>query len=136
MGRDRLLPQQFDKISKRFGTPYFSIVIACIVIVIFAGLFYNNIETIASIVNFGSLFTYLFVNLSVLKLRRSESQTQRFFKVPLYPVVPIIGAISCVSLMFFLNESAIFVSAIWAAIGLTVFFVLYRKPKTDLKNNS
>jgi len=129
MGRDGLLPQQFDKISKRFGTPYFSIVIACIVIVAFAGVFYDKIETIASIVNFGSLFTYLFVNLSVIKLRRSEPQTERFFKVPLYPIVPIIGAISCVGLMVFLNQSAIFVSAVWAAIGLTVFFALYRKQK-------
>lgn len=129
MGRDRLLPQQFDRISKRFGTPYFSIIIAGIVIVVFAGIFYNNIETIASIVNFGSLFTYLFVNLSVIKLRRSESQTTRLFKVPLYPVIPIIGAISCVGLMFFLNQSAMFVSVIWGAIGLTVFFVLYRKQK-------
>ena len=129
MGRDRLLPQQFDRISKRFGTPYFSIIIAGIVIVTFAGIFYNNIETIASIVNFGSLFTYLFVNLSVIKLRRSESQTTRLFKVPLYPVIPIIGVISCVGLMFFLNQSAIFVSVIWGAIGLTVFFALYRKQK-------
>lgn len=131
MGRDRLLPQQFDKISTKFGTPYFSIIIAGIVIVSFAAIFYNSIETIASIVNFGSLFTYLFVNLSVLKLRRSESQTKRFFKVPLYPVMPIIGAISCVGLMFFLNQSAILVSIIWGAIGLTVFFALYRKPKVN-----
>jgi APA family basic amino acid/polyamine antiporter len=129
MGRDKLLPQQFDRISKRFGTPYFSIIIAGIVIVTFAGIFYNNIETIASIVNFGSLFTYLFVNLSVIKLRRSESQTKRLFKVPLYPVIPIIGVISCVGLMFFLNQSAMFVSVIWGAIGLTVFFALYRKQK-------
>jgi len=134
MGRDRLLPHQFDKISKRFGTPYFSIVVACIIIIVFAGVFYNNIETIASIVNFGSLFTYLFVNLSVLKLRRSESKTKRFFKVPLYPVIPIIGVISCVGLMFFLNQSAMIVSVIWAAIGLTIFFAFYRKQKPIQQN--
>lgn len=133
MGRDRLLPQQFDKISKKFRTPYFSILIAGIVIVAFAGIFYNNIEAIASIVNFGSLFTYLFVNLSVLKLRRSEAETKRFFKVPLYPVVPIIGAISCVGLMFFLNQYAILVSAIWGAVGLTIFFTLYRKQNNSQK---
>lgn len=135
MGRDRLLPQQFDKISKKFRTPYFSILIAGIVIVTFAGIFYNDIEAIASIVNFGSLFTYLFVNLSVLKLRRSESETKRFFSVPLYPVVPIIGAISCVGLMFFLNQSAIFVSAIWGAVGLIIFFTLYRNQNNSQKIN-
>jgi APA family basic amino acid/polyamine antiporter len=127
MGRDRLLPKQFDKVSKRFGTPYFSIIIVGIIIVTFAGIFYNSIDVIASIVNFGSLFTYLFVNLSLIKLRRAEPETKRFFKVPLYPVVPIIGAISCVGLMYFLNDSAKLVSIVWGIVGLILYFTIYRK---------
>ena len=127
MGRDRLLPKQFDKVSKRFGTPYFSIIIVGIIIVTFAGIFYNSIDVIASIVNFGSLFTYLFVNLSLIKLRRTEPETKRFFKVPLYPVVPIIGAISCVGLMYFLNDSAKLVSMVWGIVGMILYFTIYRK---------
>jgi len=128
MGRDHLLPHQFDKISKRFGTPYFSIIVGGTIIVIFAGIFYDSIDTIASIVNFGSLFTYLFVNLSLIKLRRSQPQVERLFKVPLYPVVPIIGAASCIGLMYFLSDSAKIVSIAYAAIGLGIFFFIYRKP--------
>lgn len=127
MGRDQLLPHQFDKVSKKFGTPYFSIIIGGIIIVVFAGIFYNNIDTIASIVNFGSLFTYLFVNLALIKLRMLEPKTQRLFKVPLYPVVPIIGAASCVGLMYFLSDSAKYVSIVYAIIGLAVYFLIYRK---------
>ncbi len=134
MGRDRLLPQQFDKISKRFGTPYFSIIVGGLIIVIFAGLFYNNIDTIASIVNFGSLFTYLFVNLSLIKLRRSEPQIQRGFRVPLYPILPILGAASCIGLMYFLDDSAKFVSIIYAVIGLTIYFFIYRNKKPTFRN--
>ena len=129
MGRDGLLPQQFDRISKKFGTPYISIIVAGAIIVVFAGIFRNDINLIASLVNFGSLFTYLFVNLSLLKLRRTEPQSQRFFKVPLYPVVPILGAISCVGLMYFLSDNAKIISAVWAGVGLTVFFILYRNSK-------
>jgi len=134
MGRDRLLPQQFDKISKRFGTPYFSIIVGGLIIVIFAGLFYNNIDTIASIVNFGSLFTYLFVNLSLIKLRRSEPQIQRGFRVPLYPILPILGAASCIGLMYFLDDSAKFVSIIYAVIGLTIYFFIYRNKKPTFRD--
>ena len=130
MGRDRLLPQQFEKISKRFGTPYFSIIIGGGIIVVFAGLFYNNIDTIASIVNFGSLFTYLFVNLSLIKLRRSNPEIIRGFKVPLYPIVPILGAASCIGLMYFLSDSAKYVSIAYAIIGLAVYFFIYKKPKS------
>ena len=132
MGRDRLLPQQFDRISKKFGTPYISIIVAGAIIAVFAGIFRNDIGLIASIVNFGSLFTYLFVNLSLLKLRRTEPQAKRFFKVPLYPAVPILGAISCVGLMYFLSNNSKIISAIWAAVGLTIFFILYRNSKVKL----
>ena len=134
MGRDHLLPHHFEKISKRFSTPYFSIIVGCTIIVVFAGVFYNNIDTIASIVNFGSLFTYLFVNLSLIKLRKLEPNIQRPFKVPLYPIVPILGAISCVGLMYFLSDSAKIVSIVYAVIGLLIFFFIYRKPKATSMN--
>jgi len=134
MGRDRLLPHQFEKINKRFRTPHVSIIIGGLIIVVFAGLFYNNIDTIASIVNFGSLFTYLFVNLAVIKLRHAEPKTQRLFKVPLYPVIPILGAVSCISLMYFLSDSAKLVSIVYAIIGLTIYFFIFRKTKS-ISNN-
>ena len=133
MGRDRLLPHHFDKISKRFGTPYFSIIVGGLIIVIFAGVFYDNIDTIASIVNFGSLFTYLFVNLSLIKLRKTMPHIQRPFKVPLYPIVPILGAVSCIGLMYFLSDSAKIVSTVYAAIGLAIFYFVYRNPSKNLK---
>jgi len=129
MGRDRLLPHQFEKISKRFGTPYFSIIVGGLIIVIFAGVFYNNIDTIASIVNFGSLFTYLFVNLSLIKLRRTNPDAIRGFKVPLYPIVPILGAASCIGLMYFLSDSAKIISTIYAVVGLAIYFFIYRNKK-------
>ena len=133
MGRDRLLPHHFDKISKRFGTPYFSIIVGGLIIVIFAGVFYDNIDTIASIVNFGSLFTYLFVNLSLIKLRKTMPHIQRPFKVPLYPIVPILGAVSCIGLMYFLSDSAKIVSTVYAVIGLSIFYFVYRNPSKNLK---
>jgi basic amino acid/polyamine antiporter, APA family len=127
MGRDRLLPQQFDRVSAKFGTPYVSVLVGGSVIVLLAAAFYNNIDTIASIVNFGSLYTYLFVHLSVVKLRKSEPQTKRLFKVPLYPIVPVLGGLSCVLLMYYLSENAKIASAIWAVAGLLVYVTVTRK---------
>ena len=135
MGRDNLLPHHFNKISERFGTPYFSIIIGGVIIIVFAGVFYNNIDEIASIVNFGSLFTYMFVNLSLIKLRKSESKTIRQFKVPLYPIIPILGTVSCIGLMYFLSDSAKIVSVIYAVIGLLTYFLVYRKPKHTTQQN-
>jgi APA family basic amino acid/polyamine antiporter len=132
MGRDGVLPKQFDKISKRFGTPYFSVVFGGVIIVILSGIFYNDIDTIASIVNFGSLFTYLFVHLSLLKMRKSEPDAKRLFKVPLYPAIPIMGAASCVLLMYYLSDNAKTASALWFLVGLFVFFIMTKRRKNDI----
>ena len=129
MGRDGLLPGKFDKISKRFGTPYFSVIVAGLIIVCLAGVFYNDINTIASVVNFGSLFTYLFVHLSLMKLRKSKPDVIRPFKVPLYPVVPIMGAISCVLLMYYLSDTAKITSVLWALFGLLVFVLMTKRTR-------
>jgi len=132
MGRDGVLPKQFDKISKRFGTPYFSVVFGGVIIIILSGVFYSDIDTIASIVNFGSLFTYLFVHLSLLKMRKSEPDAKRLFKVPLYPAIPIMGAASCVLLMYYLSDNAKTASALWFLVGLFVFFIMAKRRKNDI----
>jgi APA family basic amino acid/polyamine antiporter len=129
MGRDRVLPQKFDKISKRFGTPYFSVIFGGLIIVVLAGIFYNDIDTIASVVNFGSLFTYLFVHLSLIKLRKSKPEIKRPFRVPLYPAIPIMGAASCILLMYYLSDNAKIASVLWFLTGLIVF-VMMTKRKT------
>lgn len=129
MGRDGVLPRQFDRVSRRLGTPYVSVIAGGVIIIILSGAFYNNIDTIASIVNFGSLFTYTFVQLSLLKLRRSEPDTKRLFKVPLYPATPIIGIASCILLMYFLSSNAKIASASWFLVGLLVFAIMHRKKR-------
>lgn len=127
MGRDRVLPNQFDKISERFKTPYFSVIFGGLVIIVLAGLFYSDIDTIASVVNFGSLFTYLFVHLSLIKLRKSKMQIERPFKVPLYPIIPILGAISCILLMYYLSDNAKIAAVIWFLVGLLVYIIMTKR---------
>ncbi|MDH2908069.1 MAG: amino acid permease [Candidatus Nitrosotalea sp.] len=130
MGRDGVLPQKLDAISKKFGTPYVSILLGGSAIAVLAGIFFKNIDTIASIYNFGSLLTYIFVHLSILKLRKKEPQTIRSFKVPLYPILPIIGLVCCVALIYYLSNTAKMASLAWGLIGLAVYFGITRLHKT------
>ena len=127
MSRDGLFPKYFDKISKKFGTPYISIITCGVAISVLAGIFFNNILVIASIFNFGTLFTYLFTHLSVIKLRRKEPNTNRPFKVPLYPIFPIIGVASCIALMYYLSYTAKVASFIWLLIGLALYVIVIKK---------
>jgi APA family basic amino acid/polyamine antiporter len=127
MGRDKVLPKQFDKISERFGTPYFSVIFGGLIIVVLAGLFYGDIDTIASVVNFGSLFTYLFVHLSLIRLRKSKPEIKRPFKVPLYPVIPILGAASCILLSYYLSYNAKIAAVLWFLLGLLVYVIMTKR---------
>ncbi len=127
MSRDNLFPRFFTRVHKKFGTPYLSIIICGIAISVLAGVFSNNIGMIASIFNFGTLFTYLFIHLSVIKLRRKEPGTVRPFKVPLYPAFPIIGASSCIALMYYLSNTAKIASFIWLLIGLFLYALLIKQ---------
>jgi basic amino acid/polyamine antiporter, APA family len=129
MSRDNLFPRFFTHVHKKFGTPYLSIIICGIAISVLAGVFSNSIDIIASIFNFGTLFTYLFIHLSVIKLRRKEPATARPFKVPLYPIFPIIGALSCIALMYYLSNTAKIASFVWLLIGLFLYALLIKKIK-------
>ncbi|MCB9193694.1 MAG: amino acid permease [Flavobacteriales bacterium] len=126
MGRDRLLPHPFDRVSKRFGTPYISILFSGGVIIVLAAVFYDDIGTIASVVNFGSLFTYLFVHLSLIKLRQAEPDVPRPFRAPLYPVVPVLGVSTIVGLMVYLTTTAQIAAVIWMAVGIGVYYLMSR----------
>jgi len=51
------------------------------------------------------------------------------FKVPLYLVVPILGALSCIFLLYFLSNNVEIASAMWFGVGLLVFSVLALKTR-------
>jgi APA family basic amino acid/polyamine antiporter len=104
-----------------------SIIFGGMAITVIAGVFYNNINAVASIVNFGSLFTFLFVHLSVIKMRRDHPATRRPFQVPLYPVVPVLGIGSCVLLMIYLSNTAKLAAGGWAVIAIIVYYLYSRK---------
>jgi APA family basic amino acid/polyamine antiporter len=54
----------------------------------------------------------------------------RPFRVPLYPILPIIGLICCVALIYYFSNTAKIASLGWGLIGFAVYFVMTRMHKT------
>lgn len=125
MARQGMIPRSLAKISKR-GVPTFTIIIAGVGISLIAVL--GNIKWIASVSNFGNLITYIFINLSLVRLRKKSPDANRIFKVPFYPISPILGIMSCIILLFFLNKNAIIFGGTWILIGIATFHI-YKKLK-------
>ena len=122
MSRQRVIPALFSRISDR-GIPNLTVLITGITIGAIVLFTNGNLDWLASVFNFGTLVTFLFINLSLIRLRSTMPAAKRGFRVPFYPVTPIIGVVSCLLLSFYLSRNAILVGIGWVAVGILAYAV-------------
>lgn len=120
IGKDRLLPAAFCKISPKTQTPIFSSVITGLIALVISGLFPINI--LGELVSMTTLFIFTIVCLGVLLLRYKHPEIHRPFKVPLVPFIPLAGIVACIAQMAFLPPVTWLQLFCWLLIGLAVYF--------------
>ena len=125
MCRDGLLPRRLAKVSPRTGTPVGLTWFFAILISVLAALV--PLDVIVELVNIGTLFAFILVNVGVIVLRRTRRDLERPFRVPFVPVVPIIGILLCGVLLAGLPLDTWLRFIIWMAIGLVVYFTYSRR---------
>ncbi|MEN6609458.1 MAG: amino acid permease [Methanoregulaceae archaeon] len=128
MARQRLLPAALARVSEN-GVPVISVILVSLVISAVILLAGGDLTTLAQVFNFGSLMTFFFINMSLIKLRWDQSGTRRGFTVPLYPVTPLLGIVSCALLLAYLNRYAMIFGAVWIAVGVLIY-------ELDMKRHS
>jgi APA family basic amino acid/polyamine antiporter len=128
MCRDGLLPRGFARLSARRRTPVFITLAFGLMAAAFAA--FIPLSELAELVNIGTLFAFLLVNLGVIVLRRTKPDLKRPFRVPLVPVVPLIGAALCVYLMTQLSAATWWRFGIWLVVGLVIYFAYSRTHST------
>lgn len=128
MSRLKIIPGFLSSISNS-GVPFIAVIVTGIAIALIA--LQGNLEWIASVFNFGILMTFLFINLSAVKLREKMPDANRTFKVPFYPIPPILGVLSCLVLIFYLDRNAIIFGGTWALIGIAAYEYRPRKVGFD-----
>jgi APA family basic amino acid/polyamine antiporter len=121
MARQGVLPQVLSTISRQ-GVPMLTILICGLVISGIVLVTGGNLDWLASIFNFGTLLTFFFINLSLLRLRRTMPDARRGFKVPFYPYTPVFALISCIALAFYLNANAVMTACVFLAAGIAVYY--------------
>jgi APA family basic amino acid/polyamine antiporter len=94
MGRDGMIPSVFHKLNPRTLTPVPATIIVAVVISLLAGLL--PINFLAEMTSIGTLVAFLVVSIGVMVLRRTAPDLPRGFKVPLYPVTPILSIAGCI----------------------------------------
>jgi amino acid transporter len=124
MGRHYNLPHQLSTIHSKYKTPYVAIVISGAIMAVMAYALPLDQIAVAAGVIFLLLFTQ--VNIAVINIRRVYGDKLNYgFKIPLFPVIPIVGVFLKLGLAFYLLVTQPFswvISALWVVVG----FALYR----------
>jgi APA family basic amino acid/polyamine antiporter len=122
MSRDGLLPKFFAKVHKKYQTPHVSTIITGVFVGV-AALF-SSLDEMVDLTNIGTLFAFFLVCIGIMILRVKDPGRERSFRVP-GPAwfLPLLGALSCVGLAYYLPLSSWYRFGIWLVIGLLVYFV-------------
>jgi basic amino acid/polyamine antiporter, APA family len=133
MCRDGLVPRGFARLSERRRAPVFITVAFGLMAAAFAA--FIPLTELAELINIGTLFAFFLVNLGVISLRGTKPDLERPFRVPLVPVVPLIGAALCVYLMTQLAGATWWRFGIWLVVGLVVY-VAYGRSHSALQRGA
>jgi APA family basic amino acid/polyamine antiporter len=120
MSRDHLLPAGVSKVHPRFGTPYITTIITCVVVALVAGV--TQIQVVGEMTSIGTLFAFVVVCAAVLVLRVKRPEAKRPFKVPFGPVFPVLGILSCLYLMLSLPVITWIRFLGWLNIGMVIYW--------------
>src|SRR5437870_2541353 len=120
MARDGLLPPVFAKVHPKFKTPHVTTILTGVVVGGFAAVM--SIDEMVDLTNIGTLFAFVLVCIGITILRYKDPDRHRPFKVPFGAwLLPMMGAVSCVFLMYYLPPSSWWRFVAWLMIGLSVY---------------
>src|SRR5713226_1360328 len=119
LARDGLVPKGFfGDIHPKFRTPWKSTILTGLLVASMAG--FIPLSILAEMTSIGTLFAFVIVCGAVLVMRRTNPNANRPFRAPLVPLVPILGILPCLLLMFSLPAENWYRLIIWLVIGFNI----------------
>jgi APA family basic amino acid/polyamine antiporter len=120
MSRDGLLWKWAGKIHPKFRTPWISNLVVGAIVAFMPALL--PIGKLSELVNMGTLLAFAIVCAGVWILRRRNPDLHRPFRTPLVPLVPILGIVSALYLIWTLPALTKIVVVAWLVVGLLIYF--------------
>ncbi|MER5887053.1 amino acid permease [Streptomyces sp. NPDC001941] len=125
MSRDGLIPRVFERISPRTATPVANTWIVASVFAIPAA--FSSLDVVVNLTTIGTLAIMAVVNIAVIALRRRDPDLQRSFRVPLYPVSPVLGVAFCLYLIWGTGWTTWLQFAAFLVVGALVYVAYGRR---------
>lgn len=119
MGQDKLLP--FDKflgkVNQKYQTPLNAYILEVVLICIY--IFSGSFNTLTDLVVFVLWIFFTMAVAGIFLLRTKHKELERPYKVPFYPVVPLIGIIGGLYILF----STLLTDTLKALIGIGITLI-------------
>jgi APA family basic amino acid/polyamine antiporter len=131
MANDGLIPKVFAELHPVHRTPYKSNMILFVFVGLFAGFVPGSVA--GDLTSIGTLFAFVMVCAGVWVMRVKNPEAVRPFKTPLVPVVPLLGILICLGMIFALPGETLLSAGAWMVVGLFIYF-LYSKKNSKLRN--
>ncbi len=131
MSRDGLIPASFNKLHKKYHTPYISCLFTMLTTTVVAG--FTPIATIGSLTSLTILCSFVVALIGVLVLRFKRPKLERPFKCPAVFVIAPIAILSCSYLIYTLLLEHYKIFSLLISLSV-VFYFLYGYRKSPLKH--
>jgi APA family basic amino acid/polyamine antiporter len=129
VSKDGLIPEIFSKIHPKFKTPHINTVIVGIMAGLASGL--TPLSKLGDLVSMGTLFAFTIVCFTVIYLRKTQPQLNRPFTCPAVPLIPILGMVFCLYLIYGIGWQVFVTLKIYFILGILIYF-LYGLRKSKL----
>jgi basic amino acid/polyamine antiporter, APA family len=120
MSRDGMIPRFFHRLNPRTLTPVHATIFVAVILSVLAGVV--PIDFLFEMTSIGTLVAFMIVSIGVIVLRVRAPDLPRGFRVPLYPVLPILSVIGCLWIIQDLRVVTIWVFLIWSTVALLWYF--------------
>lgn len=119
-GRDGMLPKWLGKLDKNHR-PNNAVLILTIISVLIGAIF--SFSSLSQLISAGTLIAFMFVSLGIYPLRKREGKdiANPSFKMPFYPVLPLLAFLAALVVFLGLDYQAKTYAGLWFLIGVIIY---------------
>jgi amino acid transporter/nucleotide-binding universal stress UspA family protein len=135
MGRDHYLPKAMASISSKTRTPVVALFASGLLITLVAVLL--PVEKVAAATCVMFLLVFAAVNIASITIRRKYGDKLRYgYKVPGFPVIPIVAAIGQLGIAVFLfayEPLSMVITGSWIFLGLLIYYLYSQRQEHEYR---
>lgn len=123
MSRDKFLPRVLRALHKKYRTPH--IMTWAVGAVIIVCSLFMDLNISAQLCNYGTFTSLIAICIAVIVLRKTEPDLKRPFRVPMVPLLPILGIVFCAALVIYSFQqlsTSVLMFVLWIIIGIAIYF--------------